>query len=170
MAQTDFAPPPVGESAPDFTLKDTQMQPVSLADFRGRRVVLLFFPAAFSGVCTKEMCTFRDSMAELNNLDAQVLGISVDLPYALSEFRKANGLEFPLLSDFDRRAVEAYGVVDRAFAGFSSGVAMRSVFVIDANGLIAWEWIAENQGQAPDYDAVRAAVKAAATPAPAPGR
>jgi peroxiredoxin len=169
----NLSTPNVGAAAPDFTLKDTQMQDVSLRDFRGRTVVLLFYPAAFSGVCTAEMCTFRDNMAAFNDVNAQVLGISVDLPYAQREFKKAQGLEFPLLSDFDHTAIEAYGVVHRAFNGFTSGVAMRSVFVVDPEGVIAWEWIAERQGESPAYEAVRAAAEKAADPArpaPAPGR
>jgi len=171
MTQTTSVPPPVGEPAPDFTLKDTEMRPVRLRDFHGRTVVLLFYPAAFSRVCTAELCTFRDGMAELHELDAQVLGISVDLPYALREFKRAQGLEYPLLSDFDRIAIEAYGVVHRDFNCFTSGVAMRSVFVVDANGVIAWEWIADLQGESPDYDAVREAVAAASgSRTPAAGR
>jgi glutaredoxin-dependent peroxiredoxin len=173
VTQMNLSTPNVGDAAPDFTLKDTQMQEVSLRDFRGRTVVVLFFPAAFSGVCTAEMCAFRDNMAAFNDVNAQVLGISVDLPYALRVFKQAQGLEFPLLSDFDHIAIEAYGVVHRAFNGFTSGVAMRSVFVVGPDGTIAWEWIADRQGEAPDYEAVQAAVEKAAgpaTPAPAQGR
>jgi peroxiredoxin len=159
MTQMELVTPGVGDGAPDVTLKDTQMRDVSLNDYRGKTVILLFFPAAFSRVCTAELCTFRDGLAALNDVNAQVLGISVDLPYALREFGKAQGLEFPLLSDHDHTAIEAYGVVDHSFNGFTSGVAMRSVFVVDPAGIISWEWIANRQGEAPDYDAVRSAAE-----------
>src|SRR5437588_10852420 len=105
MAQVQTQTPDVGDTAPDFTLLDSNRNAVSLGDFKGKTVILLFFPAAFSGVCTKELCTFRDSMSRLNEANAQVLGISVDLPWALKEFKKSQGLEFPLLSDFDRQVI-----------------------------------------------------------------
>lgn len=154
MAQVQARTPQVGEQAPHFTLTDTDMQPVSLHDFQGKTVILAFFPAAFSGVCTKEMCTFRDSLAQLNQANAQVLGISVDLPYSLKQFKEAQSINFPLLSDFDRQAIGEYGVVDNNFKGFTSGLAKRSVFVIDPSGTITWEWVADQPGQQPDYQAV----------------
>jgi peroxiredoxin len=154
MAQVQTRTPQVGEKAPDFTLLDSEKQPVSLRDFQGRTVVLAFFPAAFSSTCTKELCTFRDSLARLNKANAQVLGISVDLPFALREFKKAQTLNFPLLSDYDRKAINDYGVVDNDFSGFVSGVARRAVFVIDPSGTIVWEWLADTPGMQPDYDQV----------------
>jgi peroxiredoxin len=154
MAQVQTETPRVGGKAPDFTLLDTDRQSVSLSDFQGKTVILVFFPAAFSSVCTAELCTFRDSMAQLNQASAVVLGISVDLPWSLKEFKKAQGLEFPLLSDYDRTVIERYGVADRNFNGFTSGVARRSVFVIDHSGTIRWEWLADKPSEQPDYGAV----------------
>jgi peroxiredoxin len=151
--------PRIGEAAPVFILPNTDRQPVSLQDFRGTPVILLFFPAAFSGTCTKELCTFRDTAARLNESKAQVLGISVDLPWALKEYTQANGITFPLLSDYDRQVIEAYGVVDRAFQGFTSGVAQRSVFVLDSSGTTTWEWVSGKQSEQPDYDEVLRAVE-----------
>ncbi|MBV9280817.1 MAG: peroxiredoxin [Chloroflexi bacterium] len=154
MVDTRIHTPQVGEQAPDFTLNDTERQPISLHDYRGQTVVLVFFPAAFSSVCTKEVCAFRDSLAQLNRSNVQVLGISVDLPYSLREFRRAQNLNFPLLSDFDRVAISDYGVVDNSFNGYVTGVARRSVFVVDPNGAVAWEWLADSPGQQPDYTEV----------------
>jgi peroxiredoxin len=154
MATVQAKTPQVGEQAPDFTLTDTDMQPVSLHDFHGKTVILAFFPAAFSSGCTKEMCTFRDSLTQLNQANAQVLGISVDLPYSLKRFKETESINFPLLSDFDHRAIQAYGVVDNNFRGFTSGLAKRSVFVIDPSGTISWEWAANSPGEQPDYSQV----------------
>ena len=154
MAQTAIAPPQAGDRAPDFTLKDTEMKPVHLSDFHGKTVIVAFFPAAFSGVCTRELCTFRDHVADLNRLNVQVLGISVDLPYSLRQFKQSQKLAFPLLSDFDREAINAYGIVDRNFNGYTSGVAQRSVFVVNGEGRISWAWVSAHQGQQPDYGEV----------------
>jgi peroxiredoxin len=165
--ESQIRTPEIGETAPDFTLLDTDRQPVSLREIRGSTVILVFFPAAFSSTCTKELCTFRDTAERLNESQAQVLGISVDLPWALREYRKANGFMYPLLSDFDRRVIQAYGIVDRTFQGFTSGVAQRSVFVIDPGGTITWEWVSEAQVEQPDYDQVlQAAAQAHGLPIP----
>src|SRR5256886_16908743 len=107
----------VGSTAPDFTLTNQDRQPVTLSAQRGKPVVLAFFPAAFSSVCTKELCTFRDSMARLNQARAQVYGISVDTFFALKAFRDAQGLTFPLLSDFNKQAIRDYGVFDEGLVG-----------------------------------------------------
>ena len=154
MAQVQTRTPQVGEQAPDFTLPDTDRKLVSLHDLRGKTIVLAFFPAAFSSVCTAELCTFRDSLAQLNRVNGQVVGISVDLPYSLQRFKEAERLEFPLLSDFDRTVIREYGVVDDNFGGFTSGVARRAVFVIDREGKVAWEWVADKPSQQPDYGEV----------------
>jgi peroxiredoxin len=151
MAQVVTAPPRIDDRAPDFTLKDSELKPVRLGDYRGKTVILAFFPAAFSGVCTRELCSFRDHVADLNRLNVQVLGISVDLPYSLRQFKQSQKLSFPLLSDFDRQVISAYGIVDRNFNGYTSGVAQRAVFIINGEGTISWAWISEHQGQQPDY-------------------
>ena len=158
MAQVQTSIPQVGDQAPDFTLKDTDLNEVSLHDFHGKRVILVFFPAAFTGTCTAELCSFRDSMAQLNRANAQVLGISVDLPFSLKQFRSAQGLQFPLLSDYDHVAITAYGVTFANFHNYRSDVARRSVFVIDPEGTITWRWLSDNPGQEPNYQQVLEAV------------
>jgi peroxiredoxin len=159
MVEVKRRSPDVGEAAPEFALQDSEFMEVKLGDYRGKTVILAFFPAAFSGVCTMELCTFRDQVAELHELDAFLLGISVDLPYSLREFRKKGQIDFPLLSDFDRQVMNAYGVVDETFHGYHTGVAQRSVFVVDPSGNIAWRWISEKQSESPDIGDVFAAVE-----------
>ncbi len=150
----------VGKTAPDFTLLDTARQPVALASLRGSKVVVAFFPAAFTGVCEKELCTFRDSLAELNGLNAKVVGISVDAPFSNAAFASKNGLGFPLLSDYTRAAVNAYGVALNDFAGMPGyTAAKRSVFVVSEDGTVTYEWVGPNPGVEPDYAAVKAALK-----------
>ena len=148
--------PSIGDMAPDFTLTAQDKSSVSLSEMRGSRVILAFYPAAFTGVCTKEMCAFSDGMASLESSGASVLGISVDSPFSNAAFAEANGITFPLLSDVHREAVEAYGVAlgDFAIPGYT--VAQRSVFVVEADGSIGYAWVADNPGLEPDYDAVMA--------------
>jgi len=120
--------------------------------------VVVFFPAAFSGICEKELCTFRDSLADLNNLNAKVVGISVDSPSANGAFANKHGINFPLLSDYARVAVDAYGVAHHDFAGMVGyTAAKRSVFIVDESGTVTYEWVAPNPGVEPDYAAVKSA-------------
>lgn len=152
----------VGQQAPDVMLVNADRKAVRLKDFLGKPTVLAFFPGAFTGTCTKEMCALRDGMAAFNALNAQVIGISVDSPYAQKAFADANGLTFTLLSDYNREAVRAFDVQDPNFAGGTlPGVAMRSVFVLDAKGVVRYKWVAPAQATEPDYAEVQAAVKAA---------
>jgi len=125
----------VGSRAPDFTLTNQDRQPVTLSEQRGKPVVLAFFPAAFSSVCQKEMCTFRDSMARLGTANAQVYGISVDTFFTLKAFQDQQKLNFPLLSDFNKQAIRDYGVFNEDMIGLK-GIAKRAVFVIDRDGII----------------------------------
>jgi peroxiredoxin len=149
----------VGEIAPDFTLIDTDRKPRSLSEFRGKNVVLAFFPGAFTGVCTKEMCAIRDSLARFNEMNAQVLGISVDSPFANKGFAAQNNLQFPLLSDYMRSVVKSYGIVLEGFAGLEGyAAAKRSVFVLDRTGVVRFAWITDNPGVEPNYDDVMKAV------------
>lgn len=151
--------PQVGAPAPGFVLLDSERQPVSLAELRGQRVVLAFFPAAFTGVCTAEVCALQDRMARLSELDARVLGISVDAPFALAAFARQHGLGFPLLSDYGRRVTRAYDVALNDFAGMQGyTAAQRAVFIVDRRGRVAWRWVADSPGTEPDYDAVEAAL------------
>ncbi len=150
----------LGTTAPDFALPNHKREVVSLSSLRGKKVILAFYPAAFTGVCQKEVCAFRDALADLNNANATVLGISVDAPFANAAFAEKNALNFALLSDYNRAAVEAYGVAHNDFAGMPGyTAAKRSVFVVNEEGQVTYEWIAPNPGVEPDYEAVSAAVK-----------
>ena len=150
-----------GDAAPNFTLRSTDGDTVALADQRGSAVVLAFFPASFTGVCQTEMCTFRDSLAKFNDLNAKVFGVSVDPPFSQAEFHKQNKLNFPLLSDFNGNTIDAYGVTLENLAGIEGyNVAQRSVFVIDANGNVAWSWVSDSPLNEPDYDDVQSALAA----------
>jgi glutaredoxin-dependent peroxiredoxin len=145
----------VGSKAPEFTLVDTEKKPRSLSEFRGRNVVLAFYPGAFTGVCTKEMCTIRDSMTKFGELNTQVIGISVDAPFATTAFAAQNNLQFPLLSDYSRTVIKQYCGVHEDFAGLKGYTASkRAVFIVDGNGIVQYAWISENPGVEPDYDAI----------------
>jgi peroxiredoxin len=146
-------PVDVGSKAPDFTLTDQDRRPVKLSEQHGHPVVLAFFPAAFSGVCTKELCTFRDSMARLNSAKAQVYGISVDTFFTLKAFQDAQGLTFPLLSDFNKEAIRTYGVFNEDMIGLK-GIAKRAVFVIDKNGVVRHKEVLDDARNEPNYDKV----------------
>jgi glutaredoxin-dependent peroxiredoxin len=143
----------VGSQAPDFTLMDQDRQAVTLSGYRGRPVVLAFFPAAFSGTCTKELCTFRDALGALNQAHAQVLGISVDTFFALKAFQQAEHLNFPLLCDFNKATIRAYGVVNPDMIGLHD-IAKRSVFVLDKQGIVQYREVLDDARNEPDYDEV----------------
>ena len=149
----------VNEAAPDFTLFDTERNQVSLSGLRGSKVVIAFYPAAFTGVCTAEMCTFRDSMEALNQANAKVLGISADSPWSNGAFSQKNQVNFPLLSDFDRATIRAYGVAFENFGGMPGYTAsQRAVFIVNEEGVITYRWVGENPGVQPNYDEVLAAL------------
>jgi glutaredoxin-dependent peroxiredoxin len=149
----------LNQPAPDFTLFSHKREKVTLSSFKGKKVIVAFYPAAFTGVCEKELCTFRDSIADLNAANAVVLGVSVDAPFANAAFATKTGAEFPLLSDYSRSTVKAYGVALDNFAGMEGYTASnRAVFIVDTNGTIRYEWIGANPGVEPDYAAVKAAV------------
>ena len=143
----------VGSKAPDFTLTNQDRQPVTLSEQRGRPVVLAFFPAAFSSVCQKEMCTFRDSMARLGTANAQVYGVSVDTFFTLKAFQDQQKLNFPLLSDFNKQAIRDYGVFNEDMIGLK-GIAKRAVFVIDKDGIVRHREVLEDARNEPDYEKV----------------
>ncbi len=145
----------VGSKAPDFTLTNQERQPVTLGALRGRPVVLAFFPAAFSSVCQKELCTFRDSMGELGRAKAQVFGISVDTFFSLKAFHDQQKLTFPLLSDFNKQVIRDYGVFNEDMIGLK-GIAKRAVFVLDKDGVIRHREVLEDARNEPDYKAVYA--------------
>jgi peroxiredoxin len=143
----------VGSKAPDFTLISHERKPVTLGEQRGKPVVLAFFPAAFSSVCEKELCTFRDSMARLNHANAQVLGISVDTFFTLKAFHDQQRLTFPLLSDFNKDVIRAYGVFNEDMIGLK-GIAKRAVFVVDKDGVVRHREILEDARNEPNYEKV----------------
>ena len=143
----------VGSTAPDFTLTNQDRQPVTLSGQRGKPVVLAFFPAAFSSVCTKELCTFRDALAQLNKIQAQVYGISVDTFFSLKAFADQQHLTFPLLSDFNKQVIRDYGVFNEDMIGLK-GIAKRSVFVLDKDGVVRYREVLEDARNEPDYKKV----------------
>lgn len=144
----------VNEKAPDFILYNTDLKPVKLSDFKGKVVVLSFFPAAFTSVCTKEMCTFRDSMSKFNDMNAVVLGISVDPPFSNKAFKDHNKLNFDILSDYNREVVKKYDV-SWEFP-FLPGyiLAKRSVFIVDKEGIVRYKWISDDPAVEPPYQEV----------------
>ncbi len=149
----------MGQQAPDFTLPDTQKKEHSLREYRGKNVILAFFPGAFTGTCTKEMCALRDAMTNFNAMNAQVVGISVDSPFANKGFAEHNKLDFPLLSDYSRAVSKQYGGVYQDFSGLKGyEAAKRAVYVLDGKGIIRYLWVSENPGTEPNYDEVRKAV------------
>ena len=150
----------VGSKAPEFTLFDTNKKLRQLSEFHGKKVVFAFYPGAFTGACTKELCAFRDAMSNFNNLNAQVVGISVDSPFANNAFATQNNLQFPLLSDFTREVCKQYCGVYEDFGGIKGySASKRAVFIVDANNTVTYAWISENPGVEPDYNAVILALK-----------
>jgi peroxiredoxin len=150
----------IGDTAPEFKLLDTDKKERSLSEFMGKKTILAFYPGAFTGVCTKEMCALRDSMANFNGMNAQVVGISVDSPFANKGFSEANKLGFPLLSDYTRSVSKQYTGLYDDFAGLKGyTAAKRAVFVLDSAGTVKYAWISEtNPGAEPPYDEVNKAV------------
>ena len=150
----------VGDNAPDFTLHDTDLKPRSLKEFLGHKTVLAFFVGAFTSVCTKEMCAFRDSMARLIDLKAQVIGVSVNDPFSNKAFAERNRLTFPILSDYNRQAIKAYGVETSDFGGLKGyTVAKRSIFIIDEKGVVRYVWTTEDPTIEPYYKEIENALE-----------
>lgn len=149
----------VGEKAPDFELPDAERKMRKLSDFYGKKLVLAFFPGAFTSVCTREMCSFRDSLAKFNELKAQVIGISVNDPFSNGGFAERNMLTFPLLSDYNREVIRLYDIELKDFAGLKGySVAKRSVFVLDKDGVVRYRWISDNPGIEPNYKEIEQAL------------
>ena len=141
----------IGKNAPNFTLVDTDLKKVSLTNFKNK-VVIAFYPGAFTGVCTKEMCTFRDSLTKLNQFRAQVIGISVNDPFCNKAFSDTNGLNFPILSDYEREVVKIYDVAAQDFAGLKGyTAAKRSIFIIDSQSIVRYKWITDDPAIEPNY-------------------
>ncbi|HTR30051.1 MAG TPA: peroxiredoxin [Puia sp.] len=145
----------LGQTAPDFTLYNSDKQKVSLSDFAGKNVLLLFFPQAFTGTCTKELCSTRDNIALYEGANAQVLGISVDSVFTLARYKEDQHLNFPLLSDFNKTTSAAYGALYDNFVFDMHGVSKRSAFVVDKQGIIRYAEVLETATELPDFDAIR---------------
>jgi peroxiredoxin len=146
----------IGMEAPDFGLPDIDMKTHKLSDYRGKKLVLAFFPAAESPVCTLEMCNFRDSLKDLMKIGAQVVGISVDGPFANKIFSQNRQLNFPLLSDYKRETISKYGIVMKDLGNLKDyNAAKRAIFIIDTNGIILYKWISDNPLVEPNYEDIR---------------
>ena len=144
----------IGQKAPGFTLLDSDKNEIKLENYLGKNVVLLFFPFAFTGTCTKELCATRDDIATYNNTNAQVFGISIDTRFTLAKFKEEQQLNFPLLSDFNKQASAAYGCLYDEFLGMM-GVSKRSAFVIDKTGVVRYAEILENASDLPNFEAIK---------------
>lgn len=152
----------IGDAAPEFTLKNHNLEDVSLSDFKGKtNVVLLFFPLVNTAVCEKELCTMRDGLSQYGDLDAQVLAVSVDSPFAQKLWVSKHQFNFPLLSDFNKEVCQKYEAYYDVFGAGKfdyKGVAKRSAFVIDKEGVIRYAEVLENAGDEPNYDAIKEAL------------
>ena len=146
-----------GQAAPDFTLYNSEKNPVSLSDFKGKKnVLLLFFPLAFTSVCTEELCTVRDDIRNYENDHVQVLGISVDSVFTLAKYREDQQYNYPLLSDFNKEVSTAYGSIYETFTNMAlKGVSKRSAFIIDKQGIVQYAEVLENAGEVPDFKAIK---------------
>ncbi|PTQ98054.1 peroxiredoxin [Mucilaginibacter yixingensis] len=149
----------VGQSAPQFTLVSSDLKEVSLSDFKGKKVILHFFPLAFTGVCTTQLCTMRDNFGYYDEHNAELIAISVDSPFTLARFKEANNYQFTLLSDFNKEVSAAYGALYDQFVFNMKGVSKRAAFVIDENQQVIYAEVLESAGNLPDFDAIAEKVK-----------
>jgi len=149
----------IGDTAPDFKLKSHAGEDIQLSSLKGGNALILFFPFAFTGVCTKELCLTRDDLVFYNEVKAKVIAISVDSHFTLAKFADANQLNFPLLSDFNKDASTAYGSLYDDFIGYYKGVAKRSAFVVDKEGVIRYAEVLESAGDIPNFEAIQGVLK-----------
>jgi peroxiredoxin len=155
--------PNIGEKAPDFELPDPDMKPVKLSEFYGKKTILAFFPAAESPVCTAEMCALRDSLDQLRDLGANVIGISVDGPFANKFFVQNRHLNFPVLSDYRRDVINRYGIVMSNLGSLKDyNAAKRSVFILDKDGKIIYRWVSDSPLIEPNYEEIKQVLRKAA--------
>jgi peroxiredoxin len=145
----------IGQPAPDFSLYDTTRTKISLADLKGQNVLLLFFPQAFTRVCTKELCSVRDNIGYYANVNAKVFGISVDSVNTLAKFKQDQGYNFSLLSDFNKEVSSVYGALYETWILDMKGVSKRAAFVIDKTGIVQYAEVLENAGDEPNYEAIQ---------------
>lgn len=148
----------IGDKAPAFKLYSSEKKEISLEDFKGKNVVILFFPLAFTSTCTAELCGVRDDIANYQRLDAEVLAISVDTPHTLAKFKEEQHFNFTVLSDFNKEASTAYGSIYENFVLGMRGVSKRSAFVVDKEGVIQYAEVLENAGDVPNLEAVKASL------------
>ncbi len=145
----------VGAAAPNFKLFSSDKAEVQLSDYRGKNVVVLFFPLAFTGVCTAELCDMRDNMHKYQSLNAQILAISVDSPFTLAKFKEENAYNFPLLSDFNAKTAKKYDAIYKDFVLGMKNVARRAAFVVDAKGVVRYAEVLESAGDLPNFKAIQ---------------
>lgn len=150
----------IGDTAPDFKLYSSDLTEISLSGFKGKKVVIHFFPMAFTGTCIEQLCTMRDNFSYYEGIDAQVIGISVDSPFSLAKFKEEQNYQFPLLSDFNKEVSAAFGAFYDEFAFGLKGVSKRAAFVIDEEGKIAYAEVLENAKDLPDFKAINEALGA----------
>ncbi len=148
----------VGDKAPDFKLFSSELKEVSLSDYKGKKLVVHFFPMAFTGTCTTQLCTMRDSFGYYEGMNAAVVGISVDSPFTLAKFKEDQQYQFPLLSDFNKEISQNYGAFYEEFVFNLKGVSKRAAFVIDEQGVIAHAEVLDVATDLPDFEAIRKVV------------
>jgi len=147
-----------GDKAPSFTLRDTEKKEVSLSDYSDKKLLILFFPLAFTSVCTDELCSIRDDAQFYKDLDVDIVAISVDSLFTLEKFKKEQNYNFPLLSDFNKDVCRSYGTLYETFVLDMKGVSKRAAFIIDKNGKVRYEEILENAGELPNFGAIKEAL------------
>ena len=148
-----------GEHAPDFSLYDSDKNKITLSDLKGRNILLLFFPAAFTGTCTKELCSVRDHISFYNEADAIVFGISVDMIFSLSKYKQEQELNFSLLSDFNKEVSMAFGCLYDSFSYEMKGVSKRAAFIIDKNGIVRYAEVLETATDLPNFNTIQKILK-----------
>ena len=149
----------IGQPAPQFTLFSSELKEVSLSDFKGKKVVIHFFPMAFTGTCTTQLCTMRDNFSFYEGLIAQVLGITVDSPFTLAKYKEDNNYQFPLLSDFNKEVSKAFGSIYEEFISGLKGVTKRAAFVVDENHQVVYAEVLESAKDLPNFAAIDALIK-----------
>ncbi len=153
----------IGQAAPGFTLYDTDKNKVSLAGFRGKNVLLLFFPQAFTSTCTRELCGVRDDIVRYSNINAEVIGISVDSVFTLKKYKDDQQYNFPLLSDFNKEVADLYGALYTDWILDMKGVSKRAAFIVDKDGILAYIEVLENAGEMPDFAAINEKIASLST-------
>jgi peroxiredoxin len=149
----------IGSQAPEFTLFSSELKEVNLKDFAGKKVIIHFFPMAFTGVCTTQLCTMRDNFGFYEGLGAQVLGVSVDSPFTLAKFKEVNNYQFTLLSDFNKEVSTAYGALYEEFVFNLKGVSKRAAFVLNEKHEVIYAEVLESAGDLPNFKAIDDIVK-----------